>query len=61
MEYFTDVLNVNDGTNEGLNYIGKKIYTVQFHPEALTVAGDSISARFFHFLVDKATAFRRSK
>ena len=27
-------INVNDGTNEGLNYIGKKIYTVQFHPEA---------------------------
>ncbi|MBQ6441894.1 MAG: carbamoyl phosphate synthase small subunit [Lachnospiraceae bacterium] len=26
--------NVNDGTNEGLSYIGKKIFTVQFHPEA---------------------------
>ncbi len=26
--------NVNDGTNEGLRYIGKNIYTVQFHPEA---------------------------
>lgn len=26
--------NVNDGTNEGLTYIGKKIFTVQFHPEA---------------------------
>ncbi len=26
--------NVNDGTNEGLHYIGKNIYTVQFHPEA---------------------------
>ena len=26
--------NVNDGTNEGLAYIGKKIFTVQFHPEA---------------------------
>ena len=39
----------------------EKVWGVQFHPEALTVAGDSISARFFHFLVDKATAFRRSK
>ncbi len=27
-------VNVNDGTNEGLNYTGKKIFTVQFHPEA---------------------------
>ncbi|MCR5784261.1 MAG: carbamoyl phosphate synthase small subunit [Eubacterium sp.] len=26
--------NVNDGTNEGLKYTGKNIYTVQFHPEA---------------------------
>lgn len=27
-------VNVNDGTNEGLRYVGKNIYTVQFHPEA---------------------------
>ena len=27
-------VNVNDGTNEGLRYKGKKIMTVQFHPEA---------------------------
>lgn len=27
-------VNVNDGTNEGLSYRGKKIFTVQFHPEA---------------------------
>lgn len=27
-------INVNDGSNEGLEYIGKNIYTVQFHPEA---------------------------
>ncbi len=26
--------NVNDGTIEGLNYIEKDIFTVQFHPEA---------------------------
>ena len=37
------------------------IWGVQFHPEALTVAGDSISARFFYFLVDKAITFRKSK
>lgn len=27
-------INVNDGSNEGLKYTGKKIFTVQFHPEA---------------------------
>lgn len=27
-------VNVNDGTNEGLSYVGKHIFTVQFHPEA---------------------------
>ncbi len=26
--------NVNDGTNEGLRYVNKNIFTVQFHPEA---------------------------
>jgi len=30
-EYF---VNVNDGTNEGIRYIGKPVYSVQFHPEA---------------------------
>ena len=27
-------VNVNDGTNEGLRYKGRDIFTVQFHPEA---------------------------
>lgn len=27
-------VNVNDGTNEGLSYIRKPVFTVQFHPEA---------------------------
>lgn len=27
-------VNVNDNTNEGLRYIGKNIFTVQYHPEA---------------------------
>lgn len=27
-------INVNDGTNEGLSYTDKNIFTVQFHPEA---------------------------
>ncbi len=27
-------INVNDGTCEGLKYLSKNVYTVQFHPEA---------------------------
>lgn len=34
-------VNVNDGTNEGLSYVGKKIFTVQFHPEACPGPEDS--------------------
>ena len=33
--------NVNDGTNEGLAYTGKTIFTVQFHPEACPGPQDS--------------------
>ena len=33
--------NVNDGTNEGLAYTGKNIFTVQFHPEACPGPQDS--------------------
>lgn len=33
--------NVNDGTNEGLKYLGKNIFTVQFHPEACPGPQDS--------------------
>lgn len=34
-------VNVNDGTNEGLSYTGKDIFTVQFHPEACPGPQDS--------------------
>lgn len=37
------------------------IWGVQFHPEALTLAGDSTSAKFFHFLVKKADTYRQAK
>ena len=33
--------NVNDGTNEGMKYVGKNIFTVQFHPEACPGPQDS--------------------
>lgn len=38
-------INVNDGTNEGLKYTGKNIFTVQYHPEAC--AGPQDSAYLF--------------
>ncbi len=34
-------INVNDGTNEGLSYTGKRIFTVQYHPEACPGPQDS--------------------
>ena len=34
-------INVNDKTNEGLEYVGKNIFTVQFHPEACAGPRDS--------------------
>ena len=33
--------NVNDGTNEGLSYTGKNIFTVQYHPEECPGPRDS--------------------
>ena len=34
-------VNVNDNTNEGMSYVGKNIFTVQFHPEACPGPQDS--------------------
>jgi carbamoyl-phosphate synthase small subunit len=34
-------VNVNDGTNEGLRYLNKNIFTVQYHPEASPGPQDS--------------------
>ena len=34
-------VNVNDGTNEGLRYLNKNIFTVQYHPEACPGPEDS--------------------
>ena len=34
-------VNVNDKTNEGLKYVGKNIFTVQYHPEASPGPEDS--------------------
>lgn len=37
----TSFENVNDGTVEGLNYINKNVFSVQFHPEACAGPKDS--------------------
>lgn len=34
-------INVNDGTCEGVRYLNKKVFTVQFHPEACAGPRDS--------------------
>lgn len=48
-------VNVNDGTNEGLAYIGKDIFTVQFHPEACPGPQDSayLFDRFIQMMKDR--------
>lgn len=48
-------VNVNDGTNEGLSYTGKNIFTVQFHPEACPGPQDS------GFLFDRFIAMMRKE
>jgi carbamoyl-phosphate synthase small subunit len=47
-------INVNDGTNEGLSYTGKSIFTVQFHPEACPGPQDSrdLFERFIQMMQD---------
>lgn len=46
-------VNVNDGTNEGLKYTGKNIFTVQYHPEACPGPQDS------RYLFDKFIGMMR--
>ena len=41
-------INVNDGTLEGVHYLGKNVMTVQFHPEACPGPNDSVNPHVFH-------------
>ncbi|HKL79095.1 MAG TPA: carbamoyl phosphate synthase small subunit [Mobilitalea sp.] len=45
-------INVNDNTVEGLHYLGKNIFSVQFHPEACAGPRDSefLFDRFMHMM-----------
>lgn len=47
--------NANDLTNEGLKYMGKNIFTVQFHPEACPGPQDT------SFLFDRFISMMREK
>ncbi len=51
-------INVNDNTNEGLEYTGKKIFTVQFHPEACPGPHDSefLFKRFLEMMEEDKNA-----
>lgn len=50
-------VNVNDGTNEGLAYTGKNIFTVQFHPEASP--GPHDSAPLFDRFIENMKQMKR--
>ena len=54
--------NVNDGTNEGLAYVGKNIFTVQFHPEACPGPQDSgyLFDRFLEMMGSSSDRLRSS-
>ncbi len=52
-------INVNDGTNEGLSYTGKQIFTVQFHPEACP--GPQDSSYLFDRFIEKIKTKSNSK
>ena len=43
-------INVNDGTLEGVHYLGKNVMTVQFHPEAC--AGPQDTAYLFDRFIE---------
>jgi len=51
-------INVNDRTNEGMSYLKKPVYTVQFHPEACPGPRDShfLFERFLHMMEVKKNA-----
>lgn len=52
-------INVNDGTNEGLSYTGKRIFTVQFHPEACP--GPQDSSYLFDRFIDLIQDYKKEK
>ncbi|MCX4315282.1 MAG: carbamoyl phosphate synthase small subunit, partial [Lachnospiraceae bacterium] len=54
----TSFINVNDGTVEGIRYIKRPVFTVQFHPEAC--AGPQDTSYLFEEFIEMM-ANRRMK
>ena len=52
-EYF---VNVNDGTNEGIKYLDKPAFSVQFHPEAC--GGPKDTELLFDMFIDMMEDWR---
>ena len=52
-------VNVNDGTNEGMKYLNKNIFTVQFHPEAC--AGPMDTAYLFDRFIEMMKTSRKDR
>lgn len=50
-----------DGINEGMEHPEKKIFSVQWHPEALASNGDEEMLALFRHLVESARLFREAK
>lgn len=50
-----------DGINEGMEHPEKKIFGVQWHPEALASSGDEEMLTLFRHLVASASLFREAK
>ena len=50
-----------DGINEGLEHPERRIFSVQWHPEAMASHGDKIMSRLFRYLVENARYFADAK
>jgi microsomal dipeptidase-like Zn-dependent dipeptidase/gamma-glutamyl-gamma-aminobutyrate hydrolase PuuD len=57
---FITVASSPDGIIEAMEHTGKEIFSVQWHPEALS-SSDPVALRLFRHLTHKASLFRRAK
>ncbi|MCF0178566.1 MAG: membrane dipeptidase [Bacteroidales bacterium] len=50
-----------DSIPEAIEAIGKNIIAVQWHPETMTAAGDTVQLRFFKAFVDRANLYAKAR